>query len=775
MTHRPHFASCCVLPLIAVGLTATATETSSWYVFEPSSTSEPGEIGMQDWIEKPAGKHGRITRERDKLLCNGESIKLWGVNLCYGTCAPDKELADKRAAFYPKYGINSVRLHKYVDGPGWAGIQSPDSCIEFDPEDLDRMDYQVAKFKEAGIYILLSAHFGALKLGPADKQYVPYLEEFGTFEGNKNRVTTPHSAVQYSPELQDVQIRQMVRLLEHKNPYTGLTYAQDPAVAFLEIINEQSILFYTSMNPLKASPTLRRQVAGRFSDWLRDKYGSHEKLAAAWGEKAFDGFEGDGFPAGEHLDKRNILPLGNPWYWDPEQLNGSQAYRRQRLLDTMQFLYELQCGFYDRYVQAMREAGYAGEILGSNWQAGRALSHFYNLHSDWRVGTIDRHNYFGGGRARPGEKFNNATMLRTAGSGTLSVGLQQASDRPFMLSEWIHVFPSEWGVEGPAILAAYGYGLQGWDVSYMFQNRDNGGFSDRIGRDQWDVTAPQVLGIFPAVARQVLRGDVKESDLLAPLYVYMPSWRGRPALASRGHPGLVSPDRGTLAASQMRGQDALATKLGFTDRTVQQYDVKSFDTDKVPARALAVARCAIEFTDQYRDTPAFDVTPHEKDGFLTSSTNQLRWKEGSGGKLGGYFTINTAGTKAVVGFAEGRECRLGEVTITPQSPFAAIYVTAAEPDKDIGTSKKLLITAIARARNAGMKFNEIEDELLDRGKPPILMEPVKATITIRKPGSPKLYPLNHDGLRTQTTLPIQDGTFTLDTARDKTPYYLIQF
>ena len=169
----------------------------------------------------------------------------------------------------------------------------------------------------------------------------------------------------------------MVNLLEHKNPHTGLTYAEDPAVAFIEIVNEQSILFFTSMLPLKASPTLRKAVAGRFSDWLRKKYGSHEGLRTAWGDKAFDGFTGDGFPsAGEHLDKRNILPLGNPWYWDPAQLNGSQAYRKQRLLDTLEFLYGLQCGFYDRYVQALRDAGYQGEILGSNWQAGRALSHF---------------------------------------------------------------------------------------------------------------------------------------------------------------------------------------------------------------------------------------------------------------------------------------------------------------------------------------------------------------------------------------------------------------
>ena len=63
-------------------------------------------------------------------------------------------------------------------------------------------------------------------------------------------------------------------LLKHRNPYTHLTYAEDPAVAFVEIINEQSILFYTSMAPLKASPTLRDYVGKRFCDWLREKYRS---------------------------------------------------------------------------------------------------------------------------------------------------------------------------------------------------------------------------------------------------------------------------------------------------------------------------------------------------------------------------------------------------------------------------------------------------------------------------------------------------------------------
>ncbi len=71
---------CCVLAWVpAVGLRADVVDMSSWYTFAPRSTPEPGEIGMQDWLSKPAGKDGRITRERDKLYYNGKPIKLWGT------------------------------------------------------------------------------------------------------------------------------------------------------------------------------------------------------------------------------------------------------------------------------------------------------------------------------------------------------------------------------------------------------------------------------------------------------------------------------------------------------------------------------------------------------------------------------------------------------------------------------------------------------------------------------------------------------------------------
>jgi hypothetical protein len=170
----------------------------------------------------------------------------------------------------------------------------------------------------------------------------------------------------------------------------------------------------------------------------------------------------------------------------------------------------------------------------------------------------------------------------------------------------------------------------------------------------------------------------------------------------------------------------------------------------------------------------FDLAPYAKGGALVSATGQLRWTE-SAANPGGFFTMDTAGTKAVVGFAQGQKCELGPVTIEPQGRFAAIYVTAREKDKDIASSRELLVVAIARARNTGMKFSPSGDRMLAQGAAPIRMEPVKARITLRKPGSATIVALDHDGKPTDKTLALEDRTFTLDGARDKTPYYLVRY
>jgi hypothetical protein len=276
----------------------------------------------------------------------------------------------------------------------------------------------------------------------------------------------------------------------------------------------------------------------------------------------------------------------------------------------------------------------------------------------------------------------------------------------------------------------------------MFQNGDNAQFSALIGRDTWDAVAPQVLGLFPAVARQVHRGDVKPAAVVAARNVHL--------------------------ASLFTG------KLSDDDKVKQGYDDKELDSSKVPARALAAARCVIAFTPQSEDTPIFDLPRYINDGFIVSATGQLRWKEGQN-QGEGFFAMDTPGTKAVVGFANGQNCNLTELSIQSDSRFAAIYVSAPGKSETIANTRKMLVVAMARARNTGMQFSATEDSLLAKGNGPILLEPVKASFTLRRPGAARLILLDHDGKRTDRGQPIRNSAFTIDGAKDRTPYYLIEF
>ena len=706
-----------------------------WFPWTATAdVTKPSVIDASGLLEAPAGKHGRVLRDGDKLMYNGKPIKFWGLNTCYESIASPKDVSAQRAAFYAKYGVNAVRLHKFADGPDWDGVLDRNSYVKYNPEKLALMDYYVAQLKERGIYVLLSANFGRARIYRDDRPRVPFAAEFGR-ENDRGMIDPGGGAMFMSRELQDIQIEQMINLLKHTNAETGLTYAQDPCVMCIELLNEDSALWYTTMGAMNASPTLKARMGREFAAWLKQKYRTEAAFVKAWGDVlnvfANEQATGEAFNNGEGP----IYPAGNPWFYDPDRIDGGMSDRKQRLVDTMLFWYDKQNEFYDRFVAAIRAVGYEGEIITSNWQAGRGPSHFLNLHSDYRIGMIDRHNYFEG----------PSSMLAVPGSGLLSTGMQQVADRPFMFSEWIHTFPSEFCVEGPAIIGAYGMGLNGWDVSFMFQNGDRGQFRQSLG-ETWDVIAPQVFGLFPAVSRQVLRGDVQESKTVF--------------------------TRNVDFASLQKGE------LNFDDRVEQGYDVKNFASDTTPMQALAVGRVVVDFVDEAKKTETVDLTKYEfLDGFLISDTRELIWKSGENPRDGGII-IDTPMTQAVVGFVpekpEGMQrARLQsvEISMPSQNRYVAIYVTSLD-DEPIETSKRLLVTTIARARNTDMKL--INGTLIRRGTGPILMEPVTCTLTLQREGTPTVHILDHDGCRTGKTLPVINGTVQLDGRETQAVYYEIE-
>src|SRR6185437_10131661 len=80
--------------------------TADWFAFTPGNDLSASVIGMENWLERPAGKRGGVRMAGDPFqLKDGSPIKFWGTNLAYGSsCAPEKKIADFTAARFAKFG-----------------------------------------------------------------------------------------------------------------------------------------------------------------------------------------------------------------------------------------------------------------------------------------------------------------------------------------------------------------------------------------------------------------------------------------------------------------------------------------------------------------------------------------------------------------------------------------------------------------------------------------------------------------------------------------------
>jgi hypothetical protein len=738
MSRFVQYLSICVTAALSVPRVGFAqpvsAEASDWYVFEPTNTAEDGIIGMSDWLDAPAGKHGILKMDRDRFVfADGTPIKFWGTNNSSTRCAPEHAEAERRVDWYAKYGINAVRLHKftYTQRSTW-GWGHPDNSTLLTDEGWDRIDYYSAKLREKGIYYGWSHIFGHLPV-EGDRDRILALDEIME---SKRRNTL--GLVNFARDLQDLNIELTVNMLNHRNPYTGLRYADDPALIFVELQNEDDIFWIMTHMQAMECPTYKKLLCGQFSEWLVAKYGSQETLVEAWGARGIDAFPE--FQTGEHLDKRNLYPLPHHAYYSHQKIEESTV--RRRLLDSQRFLYETQIDYYDRYVQAIRNTGYTGPLVGSCWMAGQGIPYYYNLYADYRVGIIDRHNYFAARphRITPGPVPNDA-MLDHAGLGLISSGLQQTKNRPFLLSEWISKMPNEWIMEGPAIIGVYGMGLQGWDGSYHFASSGPEYTKTIEAGGVYNTNNPTQLGLFPALARMIYRGDVSEG-------------------------AVVQPNRKIHIPDLMHGNP------DFYERVRQQADIKSIGGD-VPVDALALGKVELEFVDQSIPNTLPDFTELKERRNVRSNTGELYWDY----RDRGYFTVNTAGTKAVVGFAKGKSFDLGNVTIRMKSRFGAVFVTADGQSELLTSAKSILVTVMARARNSGMKYRyNVDETVLEKvGGAPVLMEPVQAVVTIDRLDTGAVHILDHDGLRTGRTTPLRDGRFVIDGSRHKTLYYEVSY
>ncbi|MEM2141885.1 MAG: hypothetical protein QXS20_03470 [Candidatus Thorarchaeota archaeon] len=294
------------IPAASVGLApeqtpspTTPSEPLVWNDYElPWYDTLPSAVDMTWLNDRPAGTHGKlhVSPSGHFEFEDGTRVRFLGTSVCWGWGAPSKTDAEIIAGRLAKFGFNLLRFHKI------ESLYRPDDCI-FDlawgdtrhlkSDWLDRFDYFVYQLKQHGIYIDMNLHAERFFLrgdGVVEWQHLPVMAKYVTL---------------FNDTMIDLQKEYATNLLCHVNPYTGMSLAEDPVLAMIEVTNENSLFLADSFDQLYGlgqakGPTEScgelpqyyvSELDHHWNDWLSKMYANVEDLRSAWavGEIPFTG------------------------------------------------------------------------------------------------------------------------------------------------------------------------------------------------------------------------------------------------------------------------------------------------------------------------------------------------------------------------------------------------------------------------------------------------------------------------------------------------------
>ncbi len=269
-----------LLPVISLIVIACATTLRAQILPPPTAWSDwsmkltanqPGELRASDLLDKPAGRLGGIVCRDGHFYSGNTRVRFWGVNLTFAANFPTHAKADELASRFAAYGINAVRFHHMDNMPFPNGIFADDGLTSLSPEALDRLDYFISALKAQGIYADLNLH--------VSRSYTHYLASGPEHHGPR----VDKMVDLFDPELIDAQKQYAHDLLGHLNAFTHARYADEPAVAIVEINNENSMFMWEADKTLASlAGAYRDELQRQWNRWLIEKYQTRQKLERAW-------------------------------------------------------------------------------------------------------------------------------------------------------------------------------------------------------------------------------------------------------------------------------------------------------------------------------------------------------------------------------------------------------------------------------------------------------------------------------------------------------------
>lgn len=240
--------------------TAKIEEGPDWAPYQNNLEIEPGGVfDRSAYIDAPAGKYGNVVVSPEGHFSFAEGnrrARFWGVNLCFQSLLLEHDEADRLAERLARAGYNSVRLHHY-DG---LLVDKNGSSFDLIPEHLDKLEYFFAALKKRGIYVTIDLYtFRGFPLNEIPD--LGYALRYPLNTIFKLMVPVSENAFVAWTKFAN-------NLLTHRNPYTGLTWAEDPALISVCLINEDSVFFG---GLAKRKPELIALYEKSFDAWLKNQ------------------------------------------------------------------------------------------------------------------------------------------------------------------------------------------------------------------------------------------------------------------------------------------------------------------------------------------------------------------------------------------------------------------------------------------------------------------------------------------------------------------------
>lgn len=267
------------LMILMTNVTLLHAELPPMFPFVISYDAPENAVNVSHFLDAPAGKNGFVRVREGRFYTDAGEIRFHATNITGPANFPSHADADKMADRLARLGINCVRMH-FMDT--WymnfmekmtQGILADDSQTQRNlcPKQLDKMDYMIAAFKKRGIYVNLNLHVGRT----LDQR-----------DGFAPSCWANKGFGQFVPGMIELQKEYAKQLLTHVNPYTGNAYTNEPAVAMIEITNEDSFQGgYFSGQYDTMHESYREIFKKQWNDWIYAQYPTFADLQKSWGEQ----------------------------------------------------------------------------------------------------------------------------------------------------------------------------------------------------------------------------------------------------------------------------------------------------------------------------------------------------------------------------------------------------------------------------------------------------------------------------------------------------------